>query len=108
MMVPRVSNIFELQSPHKVGEQIVTLLATTSFRLEHIISNGEASKMGCWYDQADSEWVVLVRGEAQLKFEGDELLDLRAGDSCLIPAHWKHRVESCSQDAVWLALHFRA
>jgi len=39
-----------------------------------------------------------------LNFE-DESLNLKAGDYLLIPAHEKHRVASCSQDARWLALH---
>ncbi len=77
-----------------------------AFRLEHIVSNGHASERGFWYDQPNPEWVLLMQGRAILDFENGEKLELKAGDSFLIPAHSKHRVESVSQDAVWLALHF--
>ena len=37
-----------------------------------------------------------------------ESLSLKAGDYLLIPARARHRVASCSQDALWLALHVKA
>jgi hypothetical protein len=35
------------------------------------------------------------------------MLDLVAGDSLLISAHLRHRVERTSLDALWLAVHFK-
>lgn len=87
-------------------EVLSVLLQTPGFRLEQIVSNGEASAEGFWYDQCEPEWVLLMRGEAVLEFEEQEPLALKAGDSLLIPARCRHRVKSTSQDAVWLALHF--
>jgi cupin 2 domain-containing protein len=106
-MLPTVANIFE-RFPADGGEseQLVTLLKTSGLRLEKIFSHGHATATGFWYDQEQPEWVVLLKGTAKLRFEGDEVLELAAGDSILIPARSKHRVESCSQDALWLALHF--
>ena len=92
----------------KEGEEtFAALVAGKDFELEEIVSRGAASPEGFWYDQERSEWVLLVQGEATLRFEGDEIVELRAGDHLLIPAGVRHRVERTSVDAVWLALHFR-
>jgi len=105
-MLPPVSNIFERAPSGEGREELITLLETPGFRLEHIFSNGHATAMDHWYDQQQPEWVALLEGTARLRFEGDGMLELKAGDSILIPARSKHRVESCSREARWLALHF--
>ena len=51
--------------------------------------------------------MLLLRGEAELCYESGESLTLYAGDSLVIPAHCRHRVERCSTDALWLALHYQ-
>ena len=51
--------------------------------------------------------VLLLRGEATLGFDSGETRQLVAGDHFVIPAHCRHRVERCSPDAVWLALHYQ-
>jgi cupin 2 domain-containing protein len=106
-MLPRVTNIFQIGQDGAVGERVIRLLDSPAFKLEQIVSNGEASAKDFWYDQPESEWVLLVHGKAALRFAGEKLLELGAGDSLLIPARSKHRVDSCSQDALWLALYFR-
>ena len=102
-----VRNFFQPTATPTQGEAIESLLQTNGLRLERIVSRGEASPAGFWYDQPDPEWVVLLRGEAMLLVEGEGEMLLRAGDYLLIPAHCRHRVEQTSQDALWLALHFR-
>ncbi|GAT31790.1 cupin 2 domain-containing protein [Terrimicrobium sacchariphilum] len=87
-------------------EEFRQLLDGNSFRLEHIISHGECSPPGFWYDQEQEEWVTLLRGEATLAFDDGARQTMSPGDAVLIPAHRRHRVESVSVDAVWLALHF--
>ena len=92
----------------KAGEEtLATLLARRDFELEEIVSRGTASPEGFWYDQKRDEWVLLAKGEATLRFEDERLIDLKAGDHVVIPARTRHRVESTSADAVWVALHFR-
>jgi cupin 2 domain-containing protein len=107
-MLPHVTNIFQTGSDGAIGEQVTRLLDTPAFRLEQIVSNGEASANDFWYDQLKAEWVLLLRGKATLRFDGEKSLKLGAGDSLLIPARLKHRVDSCSQDALWLVLHLPA
>lgn len=89
-------------------EQFDTLLETPHCRLERIISIGHATPPGEWYDQLRDEWVILLQGQARVRF-ADEMIErlLGAGDYLWIPAHCRHRVEWTSQQppAIWLALH---
>lgn len=92
-------------------ERFETLLETPAFQLERILSLGHATPAGEWYDQARDEWVMLLQGAARLSLEGrDEPLALLPGDTLLLPAHCRHRVEwtPADQVTVWLALHFPA
>lgn len=102
-------NLF-LNIPETFPEEIFqTLVSGTSFRLERILSDGQSTPAGEWYDQATAEWVILLQGAAGLLFEGDdEVLQLVPGDCVLIPAQKKHRVEwtAKNQKTVWLALHY--
>ena len=104
-MKPIVCNLFAQASSPKEGEEVLPLLKGQSFRLETIHSYGHPSPEGFWYDQVSAEWVFLAQGSARIEFEGEGMLDLQSGDHLLIPAHCRHRVESTSGDAVWLALH---
>jgi len=88
-------------------ERFDVLLARPGVRIERIVSTGQATPPGEWYDQAGDEWVVLLAGRATLLFGSGDRLDLLPGDWLLIPAHARHRVEATSSDppCVWLALH---
>ena len=92
------------------AEQIVTLVANENLRIERIVSTGQASPPGFWYDQPWAEWVLVLAGAAGLVFEGEaEPRVLRPGDYLLIPAHRRHRVAwtDTEQPTVWLAVHYR-
>lgn len=108
---PRRGN---LQSGLPVGaaeERFDTLLERPGVRIERIVSTGQASPPGFWYDQPGDEFVVLLSGAARLRFEaGDQVLDLAPGDWVEIPAHVRHRVEATQAEppTVWLAVHFTA
>jgi cupin 2 domain-containing protein len=83
------------------------LVDAPDIRIERIVSTGHASPPGFWYDQVESEWVVVLRGEATLEFE-DETQMLKPGDYVLIPPHRRHRINSTSltEPTVWLAVFF--
>lgn len=86
-----------------------TVLDATNVRIERIVSHGQASPAGFWYDQTEHEWVMVMQGAARLLFEGDAApVELRAGDSLEIPAHRRHRVEWTTPDeqTVWLAVFY--
>lgn len=108
-MLPR-GNLFTPLSVRTTGEVFDPLLSGGSFRLERIVSTGQATPPGEWYDQETDEWVVLLSGSATLRFESPaEAFDLAPGDWLLIPAHRRHRVERTAEhgETVWLALHFQ-
>jgi len=78
-------------------------------RIERVVSHGEASPPGYWYDQDESEWVLMVRGHARVRFEAeDQVLELSAGDNFLIPPHVRHRVDwtAPDEDTIWLVVFF--
>ena len=102
-----MSNLFA-DLPDSLPEEIVEVLVTRpNLRIERIVSTGHRSPDGFWYDQAETEWVVVLKGEAKLLLEGEnEPLHLHPGDHVTIPAHRRHRVEWTSPDepTVWLAV----
>ena len=110
MPQPQLHNLFA-GIPVEIPDEIIeVLLKTPGFQLERIVSAGQATPMGQWYDQETHEWVVLLSGTAGLIFEGEaQVRVLRPGDYLLIPAHCRHRVEwtDPGQPTVWLALHYR-
>ncbi len=89
-------------------EYFETILRAPSVRIERIVSHGQASPDGFWYDQDASEFVVLLAGAARLRFEGEEPLAMSSGDYVNIPAHRRHRVEWTTPDepTVWLAVFY--
>ena len=92
--------------PEEVSQ---TLLAAGSVRVERIVSRGQASPDGFWYDQDEREWVLLLSGAARLRFEGDaDPVELVPGSYVDIPAHRRHRVEWTAPDrvTVWLAIFY--
>ena len=92
-------------------EHFDTLLDHPAARIERIASFSQTSPPGFWYDQPGDEWVLLAAGRAELILEQAngrrETLALEAGDWVFIPAQRRHRVESTSDDAIWLAVHLR-
>ena len=106
-MIPVVHTLLDVGSAAEDNEEFHTLLKGGAFRLESIVSKGQSSESNFWYDQPDPEWVFLLRGNACLSIEGEGDLQLCEGDYLLIPAHCRHRVQSTSRDALWLALHHR-
>lgn len=93
------------------NEQFSNLLARPGLRIERIVSTGQCSPPGFWYDQAEGEWVALVQGRAILRFEDTaEAVTLAAGDFVDIAPHRRHRVDWTDPDqpTVWLAVHYTA
>lgn len=88
-------------------ELFTTLAAAPGLRIERILSTGQCSPPGFWYDQAWDEFVLLVQGAARLQIEGDDERALGPGDWAMIPAGTRHRVAWTDPDAptVWLAVH---
>jgi cupin 2 domain-containing protein len=100
-------NLFSDLSSGMGAEQFSELLSRPGLRIERIVSTGQASPPGFWYDQPQGEWVLVLQGEARLAFEDDASSHLlRAGDFLDIAPHRRHRVESTATPTVWLAVHY--
>ena len=96
--------------PKALPEELVeTLCAAGSTRIERIVSHGQRSPDGFWYDQEQNEFVLVLQGRAGLVLEGQvEEIILEAGDCLDIPAHARHRVEWTAPDqkTIWLAVYY--
>ena len=106
-----VNNLFD-NLPESLPEELVDVLVNSQHvRVERILSTGHASLAGFWYDQDQAEWVVVLKGEAKLLFEGDdEPRCMKPGDYVEIPAHVRHRVvwTAPNEPTVWLAVFYQS
>jgi cupin 2 domain-containing protein len=95
----------------RAGEITEILAAGKNVRIERIVSHGQATPDGSWYDQDEAEFVVLLAGAARLRFaDEDAARSLAPGDALDIPAHRRHRVEWTDPErpTVWLAIYYLA
>ncbi len=108
------SNLFETV-PSDFPDEWVEVLAEGrgQVRIVRLVSQGQASPDGFWYDQDEHEWVALLSGTAVLSFEDAATGEVRAvpmkpGDWLHIPPRSRHRVESTApgEPTVWLAVHW--
>lgn len=88
-------------------EQVQNLLVRGGVRIERIVSQGQASPPGFWYEQAEHEWVVVLRGRARLNVAG-ATHELQPGDALDLPAGCRHRIEwtTSEEPTVWLAVFY--
>jgi cupin 2 domain-containing protein len=106
-MLPALRNLLTSLPPARDAEVSETLITAHGIRLQRIISFGQVSPEGFWYDQKESEWVMLLTGRARLVIAGEaEERIMGPGDAVYLPAHCRHRVEWTDPDhpKVWLAL----
>lgn len=95
--------------PARLSEELVTpLLQCAALRIERIVSTGQCSPDGFWYDQQQDEWVAVLQGEGVVEFADGEVATLRRGDWLNIPAGRRHRVAatSATETTVWLAIFY--
>lgn len=99
-------NIYSLPAVLPDEEQVDKLWEGTDCRIERIISCGQVSPPGFWYEQPEDEWVLLLQGQAVIGYFDGSRSELQTGDYLLIPAGLKHRVEYTSQEpfCIWLAV----
>ena len=96
--------------PDARGKEIFeTIVEREGVRIERIVSHGQATPEGEWYDQEWDEWVLVLAGQAGLLIEGEaEPRLLGPGDYIDLPARCRHRVVWTAPDepTVWLAVHW--
>jgi cupin 2 domain-containing protein len=104
----KVKNFFSEREPSaNAREEIITLFEKSGVKIERIVSRRYNSPPGFWYDQAGDEWVIVLRGNATLEFDGGEFVEMNAGDYLEIPRHVRHRIARTAQETVWLAVHVK-
>jgi len=103
-----MNNIFDGIHENLDSEIIDSLLDSENVKIERIISRGHTSPQTGWYDQENSEWVIVLKGSAVLAFTDGSTVKLKAGDHINIAAHQKHKVSWTDPDTetVWLAIHY--
>jgi cupin 2 domain-containing protein len=103
-------NLFACVPVTLAEEQVIELVSAPGLRVERIVSTGQASPPGFWYDQDWAEWVLILSGSAGLQIEGEaEPRLLLPGSHLHLPRHCRHRVAWTSAEpaTVWLAVHYR-
>lgn len=104
-----IRNLFnDIDLPHGNEEVFDSLCKAKNVHVERIISNGQTTPPGKWYEPERYEWVILLQGNASLEMEEGKIVHLSKGDHLLIPAGQKHRVSYTSTKpfCIWLAVHF--
>lgn len=104
-----LSNVFADIPAELPDELFQTLTSSGNIRIERILSRGHASPEGFWYCQEESEFVLLLQGEACLVFaEPASTQVLKPGDWLVIKPGERHRVEwtQADGDTLWLAVFF--
>jgi cupin 2 domain-containing protein len=101
-------DLFDISALAGESEEVVDEIARLSgVRIERIVSRGQCSPAGFWYDQDHDEWVVVLQGEGVVGFESGTQVRLCAGETLMLPARLKHRVVSTSIEppCIWIAVH---
>ena len=105
-MMPNIYGQIPRELHNELFEEIVRW---GSFKLQRIVSKGHSTPENEWCDQDENEWVILLKGSAGIRIEGEaEAVILRPGDHLRLPARLKHRVEwtDAKTETVWLVLHY--
>ncbi|WP_419771068.1 MAG: cupin domain-containing protein [Candidatus Marinarcus sp.] len=92
----------------KKSENFSEIFKNEVIRIEKIVSNGQKSPENFWYEQHESEFVLVLKGKALLEFE-NETLELNEGEAVNIPAFTKHRVKytHLNEPTIWLAIFYQ-
>lgn len=93
-------------TPSNDNEVVDILLQSDSCRIQRIVSCGQSSPLGFWYDQDEDEWLILLQGKAGLLMEGGQEISLSSGQHLFLPAHQKHRLQFTSTEppCIWLCV----
>lgn len=108
MTPPCFGNLLAALPDASDDEAFEGLLQLDGVRVERIVSRGQASPEGFWYEPTHHEFVIVIRGQGELEFGDGTARVLTPGDWCLLPAGCRHRVVSTDRDSetVWLAVHW--
>ena len=98
-------NIYEMP-PLPLAEEVTTILTENeNIRIERIISTEQVSD---WYDQDQTEFVILLEGNAIIEYVNGERIVMSKGDTLLIKPHERHKVSFTSNNppCIWLCVFY--
>src|SRR3989344_3416046 len=99
-------NIFA-KIPKKLSRELFnTILSKNNIKIERIISKNHITPKGKWYNQNKNEFVIILKGSAELLFFPNKKIKMKTGDYINIPAHLKHRVDKTGKKTIWLAVFY--
>lgn len=110
-MTHRSGSLFAACPEARAAEVAALLAGGVGARVERIVSHGQASPPGFWYDQEEAEFVAVIAGRARLRIEGEAAArEMGAGDWIVLPPRCRHRVDWTDPDqpTVWLAVFYAA
>ena len=61
-------NLYDFEADGLEEELVTVLHEDGHVRVERIVSTGQRSPDGFWYDQDEDEWLTLVQGESCLLY----------------------------------------
>lgn len=90
------------------NEEFLKIVEKPNIKIERIVSSGQSTPEGFWYNQKQHEFVIIIQGNAVLEFEEFDDVTLKTGDYIDIPPHCKHRVRQTSliEETIWLAIFY--
>ncbi len=104
-----MKNIFDISKFLSSKNEIINeIIDNSSVRIEQIISTGQSSDIDFWYNQDESEWVIVLQGSGIIEYSNHSTITLNVGDSLLIPAHTIHRIQKTANPTIWLAVFFKS
>lgn len=104
--IPVLHNFFK-DIPVNAKNEITEIMAMKgAMRIERIVSTGQTSPEGFFYDQDADEFVILLKGRAVMSFSNGSKITLNEGDFMNIPKNLKHRVDFTEDPTIWLAVFY--
>lgn len=104
----KIKNYYSGSIPGILKENYLDLLKCKQFRLEKIVSKGYSTPQNIWLSEDKNEFILLLKGKAELLFENGNIINLIEGDYFIIPSGTKHKVTKTSRKPIcyWLTIHY--
>ena len=105
-----LKNIFSNIPKSLSDELFKELVSSENCKIERIISKGHKTEEGKWYNQDKNEFVIILKGNAELLFkENNKTIKMKEGDYINIPPRTKHRVTKTdpNKETIWLTIHYK-
>ncbi|NCO11245.1 cupin [Candidatus Pacearchaeota archaeon CG_4_9_14_0_2_um_filter_39_13] len=101
-------NLFSKISDKLPKELFQILASSKNIKIERIVSKGHITPENKWYNQEKNEFVLLIKGYAEILFADNKLVRMNEGDYINIPSHKEHRVvkTSSEEETIWLAVFY--